>query len=396
MTFTPELYNCGVDIVGPSNLITLLNSIPPYWGPIRKLFTLRMGNSETEEGRAQMERQSPLFHVDNIAAPLLVIQGANDPRVKQAESDQIVIAMREKDLPVEYIVAPDEGHGFRGVENRMAMFARIEAFLAQHNGGRHQEEMAEDIATRLEEITVDVATVEEPKRATGLDAAKTAPLPPSDVERVRTGSAEYSATLKMSGQEMALSSTREISLRETDGGMVVDIVSSSQGPMGSATDHYAVDADSMLPLSREVKQGPATVEVTYSADSVTGSIKAGQEIPISVELDAPAFGADGALETAILGLDLDADFRTTLRAVEIGMQNRVRFHSVRVDGAETITVPAGEFDTWKVVIEPIDEHGGGQTLWVTREAPRVVVQAETLLPPQMGGATVNSQLEALD
>ena len=166
--------------------------------------------------------------------------------------------------------------------------------------------------------------------------------------------------------------------------------------MGSATDHYAVDADSMLPLSREVKQGPATVEVTYSADSVTGSIKAGQEIPISVELDAPAFGADGALETAILGLDLDADFRTTLRAVEIGMQNRVRFHSVRVDGAETITVPAGEFDTWKVVIEPIDEHGGGQTLWVTREAPRVVVQAETLLPPQMGGATVNSQLEALD
>jgi len=396
MTFTPELYNCGVDIVGPSNLITLLNSIPPYWGPIRKLFTLRMGDSETPEGEAQLKRQSPLFHVDNIAAPLLVIQGANDPRVKQAESDQIVVAMREKNLPVEYIVAPDEGHGFRGVENRMAMFARVEAFLAQHNGGRYQEGMADDIASRLEEITVDVASVEEPKRATGLDAARTVPLPTSDIQRVRTGSTEYSATLKMSGQEMALSSSREISLRETDDGEVVDIVSSSQGPMGSATDHYVVDADSLLPLSREVKQGPAVVEVEYSADSVTGSIKAGQEMPISVELEAPAFGADGALETAILGLDLDADYRTTLRAIEIGMQNRVRFHSIRVEGAETVTVPAGEFETWKVVVEPIDDEGGGQTLWVTRETPRVMVQAETTLPPQMGGATVNAQLETLD
>jgi len=396
MTFTPDLYNCGVDIVGPSNLITLLNSIPPYWGPIRKIFTLRMGDSETPEGKAQLERQSPLFHVDNIAAPLLVIQGANDPRVKQAESDQIVVAMREKNLPVEYIVAPDEGHGFRGVENRMAMFARIEAFLAEHNGGRYQEDMAEDIAARLDEITVDVASVEEPKRATGLDAARMAPLPPSDVDRVRTGRAEYKATLRMSGQEMALSSTREISLRDTEDGKVLDIVSSSEGPMGSATDHYEVDAGSMLPLSREVKQGPAVVEVEYSSDSVSGSIMAGQEIPISVELDAPAFGADGALEAAILGLDLDTDYRTTLRAIEIGMQNRVRIHAVRVEGAETVTVPAGEFETWKVVVEPIDDEGGGQTLWVTRETPRVMVQAETTLPPQMGGATVNAQLETLD
>ncbi|HKL52442.1 MAG TPA: prolyl oligopeptidase family serine peptidase, partial [Wenzhouxiangellaceae bacterium] len=361
-----------------------------------KLFTLRMGDSETAEGKAQLERQSPLFHVDNIAAPLLVIQGANDPRVKQAESDQIVVAMREKNLPVEYIVAPDEGHGFRGVENRMAMFARIEAFLAEHNGGRYQEDMAEDIAARLDEITVDVASVEEPKRATGLDAARMAPLPPSDVDRVRTGRAEYKATLRMSGQEMALSSTREISLRDTEDGKVLDIVSSSEGPMGSATDHYEVDAGSMLPLSREVKQGPAVVEVEYSSDSVSGSIMAGQEIPISVELDAPAFGADGALEAAILGLDLDTDYRTTLRAIEIGMQNRVRIHAVRVEGAETVTVPAGEFETWKVVVEPIDDEGGGQTLWVTRETPRVMVQAETTLPPQMGGATVNAQLETLD
>ena len=396
MTFTPDLYNCGVDIVGPSNLITLLNSIPPYWGPIRKLFTLRMGDAETEQGKAQMERQSPLFHVDNISAPLLVIQGANDPRVKQAESDQIVIAMREKDLPVEYIVAPDEGHGFRGRENRMAMFARIEEFLAEHNGGRNQEDMADDIAKRLEEITVDIETVQEPKRATGLDAARTAPLPPVSVDRIRTGEAQYAATLKMSGQEMAISSTREIQVRETEDGPVVEIVSNSEGPMGSGTDRYVLEAGSMLPIERRVEQGPATIEVNYGAESVTGTIKAGQEIPIDVELDAPAFGADGALETTILGLALDADYRTTVRAVEIGMQQRVRYHSVEVLTAESVTVPAGEFETWKVRVEPFDDEGGGQTLWVTREPPRVLIQAETTLPPQMGGATVTSQLESID
>jgi len=360
------------------------------------MFTLRMGDAETEEGRAQMKRQSPLFHVDNIAAPLLVIQGANDPRVKKAESDQIVIAMREKDLPVEYIVAPDEGHGFRGEENRMAMFARIEEFLAEHNGGRYQEGMADAIASRLGEITVDVESVEEPKRATGLDAARTAPLPPVSVDRVRTGKAQYAATLKMSGREMAISSTREIELRETEDGPVVEIVSTSEGPMGSGTDRYVLEAGSMLPIERRVEQGPATIEVDYGAESVTGTIKAGQEIPIDVALDAPAFGADGALETTILGLALDGDYRTTVRTVEIGMQQRIRYHSVEVVAAETVTVPAGEFEAWKVEVEPIDDEGGGQTLWVSREAPRTLIQAETTLPPQMGGATVVSQLESMD
>jgi dienelactone hydrolase len=393
MTFTPELYSCGVDIVGPSNLITLLNSIPPYWGPIRKIFTLRMGDTETEAGREQLERQSPLFHVDQISAPLLVIQGANDPRVKQAESDQIVIAMREKELPVEYIVAPDEGHGFRGRENRMAMFARVEEFLAEHNGGRYQEDMAEPIAERLAAITVDVSTVEEPKKATELDAAKTNPLPPVEPERLRTGTASYTANMEMSGQQMELTAERTIEM--TDDGRV-RIVSSSQGPMGSATDTYVLDADSMLPRTRNVEQGPATIEVEYGSDEVKGTISAGQEMPISVSLDAPAFGADAALESAIAAMPLDDGFGATVRAIEIGMQQRVRYHSVRVEQTETVEVPAGAFEAFKVVVEPIDGEGGGQTLWLKREPPRVLVKAETKLPPQMGGAMVTSELQSLD
>ena len=397
MTFTPELYNCGVDIVGPSNLITLLNSIPPYWGPIRKLFTLRMGNLETEEGRKQLESQSPLFHVDNIQAPLLVIQGANDPRVKQAESDQIVIAMREKGLPVEYIVAPDEGHGFRGRENRMAMFARIEEFLAEHNGGRYQEEMAEDISERLAAITVDIETVEPPKQATELDAARTNPLPAVDAQRLSAGTARYEASMAMQGRELELSATRELEFADDEQhGRIVRITSSSQGPMGSATDVVVLDAASLRPISRRVEQGPAVIEIDYGSEKVEGVIRAGQEIPFSVELEAPAFGGDAGLQAAIAAMPLDADFRETVRAVEIGMQQRVRVLVVDVVGEESVSVPAGEFEAWKVSVEPLDGEGGSQTLWVTKSAPYRVVRSEITLPPAMGGAQVTSRLASAE
>jgi len=163
VAFTPDVYAAGVSIVGPSNLITLLQSIPPYWESIRKIFSVRMGDSATPEGRAQLERQSPLHSADKIKAPLLVVQGANDPRVNKGESDQIVIALRDRGFPVEYIVAPDEGHGFARPVNNMAMFASAEKFLAKHLGGRAQEDMTAEVATRLKEITVDPKTVTAPK-----------------------------------------------------------------------------------------------------------------------------------------------------------------------------------------------------------------------------------------
>jgi len=123
-----------VDIVGPSNLVTLLRSIPPYWAPIKALFDKRLGKLETEE--EFLKSRSPLFKADQIKRPLLIGQGANDPRVKQAESDQIVQAMRAKNLPVTYVVYTDEGHGFARPENSLDFFGRAEEFLAKHLGGR--------------------------------------------------------------------------------------------------------------------------------------------------------------------------------------------------------------------------------------------------------------------
>jgi dipeptidyl aminopeptidase/acylaminoacyl peptidase len=138
LTFTPEVFACGVDIVGPSNLITLLNTIPPYWKPMLDLFTSRIGDHRTEEGRKLLEARSPLSRVDKIKRPLLIGQGANDPRVKQSESDQIVKAMKEKNIPVTYVLYPDEGHGFRRPENSTSFNCIVEAFLAQHLGGRFE------------------------------------------------------------------------------------------------------------------------------------------------------------------------------------------------------------------------------------------------------------------
>ncbi len=134
LTFTPDVFAAGVDIVGPSNIMTLLRSIPPYWEPIKAQMYHRIGNLETEE--EFLKSRSPLFFIERIQKPLLIGQGANDPRVKQAESDQIVDAMRQAGKPVEYALYPDEGHGFARPENRLHFYATAEAFLAKYLGGR--------------------------------------------------------------------------------------------------------------------------------------------------------------------------------------------------------------------------------------------------------------------
>jgi dipeptidyl aminopeptidase/acylaminoacyl peptidase len=128
--FTPGVYRCAVDVVGPSNLITLIKSIPPYWEPMKRVFDLRVGDVDQEPDF--LKSRSPLFHADKIEIPLLIAQGANDPRVKQAESEQIVDALRAKGKPVEYLLFPDEGHGFAKPENRLKFYAAAETFLERH------------------------------------------------------------------------------------------------------------------------------------------------------------------------------------------------------------------------------------------------------------------------
>lgn len=136
-TFTPDLFCCALDLVGPSNLLSFITSIPPYWETYKAIFYKRVGNPDTEADF--LESRSPLFKVDNIKIPMLIAQGANDPRVKQAESEQIVAAMKEKGIEHEYLLFPDEGHGFAKPENRIKFYTAAEKFLAKHLGGRYEE-----------------------------------------------------------------------------------------------------------------------------------------------------------------------------------------------------------------------------------------------------------------
>ncbi|MEJ2325502.1 MAG: S9 family peptidase [Chromatiaceae bacterium] len=138
MTMSPDKFVAGVDIFGPSNLVTLFESIPPYWKPRLELMAARLGDPRTRDGRKLLEERSPLTYADRIRHPLLIGQGANDPRVKPAESEQIIAAMKGKGIPITYVLYPDEGHGFQRPENRMSFYAIVEQFLAKHLGGRAQ------------------------------------------------------------------------------------------------------------------------------------------------------------------------------------------------------------------------------------------------------------------
>jgi dipeptidyl aminopeptidase/acylaminoacyl peptidase len=133
LAFAPEAFDVGIDIFGVTNWLRTLESIPPWWTDIRDALYAEMGNPETD--KARLQARSPLFHADKIVRPLLVVQGANDPRVLQAESDEIVAAARKNGVPVEYVLFPDEGHGFKGKKNRITASDAYVKFLDQHLKG---------------------------------------------------------------------------------------------------------------------------------------------------------------------------------------------------------------------------------------------------------------------
>jgi dipeptidyl aminopeptidase/acylaminoacyl peptidase len=159
VAFTPDLYAAAVDEWGPSNLFTLQASMPPYWEAARKVIQARMGDPGTPEGKAMLIARSPIHAANKIRTPLLIAQGANDPRVTRRESEEIVIALRDRGFPVEYYLAPDEGHGFARPINDLALHMAEEKFLAEHLGGRYQAGGPPDQLARLKEITVDPKSV---------------------------------------------------------------------------------------------------------------------------------------------------------------------------------------------------------------------------------------------
>jgi dipeptidyl aminopeptidase/acylaminoacyl peptidase len=137
-TRTPDVFACIVDAFGISNLLTFMATIPPYWGPWFSIWKNRLGDPDTEAGRALLAERSPLTHIEHARRPILIAQGMQDVRVVAAESEQMVNALKGRGVPVTYVSFSDEGHGFARPANRLAFYAIAEAFLAKHLGGRYQ------------------------------------------------------------------------------------------------------------------------------------------------------------------------------------------------------------------------------------------------------------------
>ncbi|UCF06770.1 MAG: prolyl oligopeptidase family serine peptidase [bacterium] len=392
LAFTPDLYAAGVDYVGVSNLLTFLKSIPPYWETARKYLNEHVGDPENPEDVERLKRQSPLFAADKITAPLLVIQGQNDPRVKKPESDQIVIAMRDLGREVEYIVAEDEGHGFLNEENRKAMVVSMEKFLAKHLGGRFQEEIDPVAKKRLDEITVDVASVTLEEPAADPEKAKTAPLPKVDVSHVKPVTYNFKMTIAMMGQEIPIDMTRKYEKTKVDGKAAWQVISTMSSPMVSGADTFLVDHATLLPIKRSATQGPAVVKLEYTTSTVTGMIDVGTtQMPVEAALDAPVFGEGAALDIVIESLPLAKGYETTYRIFDVNAQ-MTRLMHLEVTGMETVEVPAGSFEAYKIEIKPIDGESGGGTMFVSEKDPRTVVRATMQLPAQAGGGTATTEL----
>lgn len=392
LAFTPDLYAAGVSYVGPSNLITLLKSIPPYWAPIKKIFDVRVGDPDDPEDRERLIEQSPLFSAEQITAPLLVIQGANDPRVKKAESEQIVVAVRELGRDVEYVLAEDEGHGFAGRENRVAVSAAIEHFFSKHLGGRNQEEMPDDIGKKLAELTVDVNTVKLAEKPIAMEGLETAPLPTTDGTAIQAGTMQYKTTLNAMGQQVPIDATRMIETAMLDGRAVWRVIDKAVLPMATVVDTLEVDKQTLMPI-RRASSGGADINLRYTESSITGEIGfQGQSMPINQELAAPVFASGSGLELVIAGLPLALGYETPVRIFNAQMQ-RVRPMLLSVTGAETAESPAGTFETFVVQITPLDDdEGGTSTFRVMKSAPHYVVLREFKLGAAMGGATGSSEL----
>ena len=396
VTFTPDLYAVAVSIVGPSSLITLLESIPPYWEAGRVIFHERMGNPETDEGRAQLDAQSPLNFADRITTPLLVIQGANDPRVKQRESDQIVVALRDRDYPVEYLVAPDEGHGFRGEENRMAMTVSIESFLAEHLGGRAQRGAAPEIEAKLRDITVDPATVvvTDPMGAADLDDL------PFDGGKVTSATMRYDITMDVQGQEVDLeNATRTVTAVTHSGEPALAIVDRATLPpmMGgiALVDSFVVSQGDFAPRYREMRQGPGTIVLTYADGEIQGEMsQGGQGMPFTSALDRPILADGAALDVGLGTLPLSEGYSASFATYNpVPGQQGLATYTMTVTGTEAVTVPAGTYQTWVIALDNADSNED-RTLYLDRETG-TTVKAVATLPAQMGGGTVTTELSGM-
>jgi hypothetical protein len=340
-----------------------------------------MGNPTTPEGKALLVERSPLTSANRIKTPLLIAQGANDARVNHAESEQIVVALRDRGFPVEYLLIPDEGHGFARPVNNMATLMAAERFLAQYLDGRYQGGGTPEVTARLKEITVDPKTVMLAKKVDA--SAVGAPKPAMDLE---AGTFKYKAKLEMGGQQIPLTVSTTIA---EDGGawIATDVTDTPNGPVTEIT---TVEKGTLIARKLNLKQGQVAINLNFGGDKAVGNMNMnGQDRPVSVDLGGPLFAVAAGSKQSISCLPLAEGYSTTFRNFDVQKQ-KVELMQLKVSGIETVTVPAGTFETYRVEISSADGDADKETIWVARDSHKAVKESAVL--GSMGGAVLTQEL----
>ncbi|MBX3423231.1 MAG: S9 family peptidase [Pirellulaceae bacterium] len=373
LAFTPDLYACGVDIVGPSNIATLLDSIPAYWESGRAFLYGMVGDPNTDEGKKLIRQASPLFSAEKIRRPLLIIQGANDPRVKQAESDQIVIALRDRGHDVSYLLAEDEGHGFAKPVNRMAMYAEAERFLAEKLGGRYDAVMPDDVAKRLQELRVDISQV----TYVNPDDVMVDPQMPKLNVALKAGSSNWDVKLAVQGQEIPMKAHSSVA---SEKGQWI-ITETITGPFGTleSTGTYS---DQLAPISRLYKQPPTTVKAEYSPGKVQVHI---DDKPYALEYTGALLCDGPGLEAIVQSLPLTEDYELVANVVDLSGP-KIEPYRLKVHGLEKV----GQRPLLKVILSSLPNPAQRITLWLDPQT-QATQRSEQVLPA-MGNAVLSKQL----
>ena len=338
-----------------------------------------MGNPTTPEGKALLVERSPLTSAGKIKTPLMIAQGANDPRVNHAESEQIVVALRDRGFPVEYLLIPDEGHGFARPVNNMASIMATEKFFAKYLGGRAQEGGTPEVVARLKEVTVDPKTVVLAKK---VDAnTVTSPKPATDLE---PGAYKFKAMIEVSGQQIPLSISTTIA--EAGGAWSATDVMTT--PNGDVTTTSTLEKGTLISRNLTLKSVQGSMDLNFAGGKAAGNElgdRTNQSQSIWAGRCLPAAGA----KQSISCLPLAEGYTTTYRNFDVQKQT-VKLMQLKVTGVESVTVPAGTFDAYKVEISSADGGADKETLWVARDSHKPV--KETMVLPAMGGAVLTQEL----
>ena len=282
---------------------------------------------------------------------------------------------------MEYLLAPDEGHGFARPVNNMAMFMATEKFLAKYLDGRYQEDGTPEVVERLKEITVDPKTVTLPKIVEA--ASVGAPAPATELT---PGVYHYDAKIDLGGQHIALKVSN--SVEEEDGAWKAS--STMDTPMGEAIDTAILDKSSLILKKRSVKQGDTSIDLDFAGDKAHGTMSMnGQEKPVSVDLGGPLFADSNGAQLAIGCLPLADGYTTSFRNLDL-MKQKVKVMELKVAGSESVTVPAGTFETFKVELTPADGGPDKSTIWFAKDSRKLVKMSSVM--SDMGGATLTTEL----